>query len=578
VVVSMDSSSGTKPVSPFIFGTLQDRSFAGIATSWRKGGNRLTGYDWENGYSNAGSDYGPWHNDTLLAGDGTPGSTVRSMVNGVYGRTGTWANAALVTLPTIGYVAGPWTGYSTLVASPDVFTTVAPPLSGSQAWRVSLPGRAGDTSHALATATPDRFDGYVYQDDFLAWFRANWPGHDTSATAPVFVALDNEPDLWGSTHMEIRGKPPTQHVQTGYDELANNNAAYARAVKGVLGQGAKVFGPVSSGWSGFVCNGNVDANGNAAKPPTGYDWYLGYYLRKMAEASASAGRRLLDVLDIHWYPEASSAGGRIVWNDGAAQDAAMIVAREQAPRSLWDPAYLENSWISYWDVNIPGCTWGGDPSKCSLKLLPTLRSMIGAYNPGTGIAVTEWSYGREMDVSNAIASADVLGIFAREGVYAANTWPMSGSTDGCLAAAMRAYLDYDGARSRFGDTFVPTSVSDTHRPVDPYMSGTRRGDGTTAPVQYLERVTAYASFDAGRPERAVVVAINKDLSAAINAGLAIKHNARFARAEAYRVTGVNGGSGGCTGPARQADVAISLANAFNATLPPQSVTVFVLRQ
>ena len=49
--------------------------------------------------------------------------------------------------------------------------------------------------------------------------------------------------------------------------------------------------------------------------------------------------------------------------------------------------------------------------------------MIDAYYPGTGLAISEWSYGREMDVSNAVASADVLGIFAREGVYAAMLGP-----------------------------------------------------------------------------------------------------------------------------------------------------------
>jgi hypothetical protein len=107
------------------------------------------------------------------------------------------------------------------------------------------------------------------------------------------------------------------------------------------------------------------------------------------------------LLDIHWYPEASSTstGDRILKND-SAQDTATVVAREQAPRSLWAPSYLESSWIQ------------------------------------------QWGYGRESDVSNAIASADVFGIFAREGVFAASNWP-GGDPDVCLAAAFSAYLDYD---------------------------------------------------------------------------------------------------------------------------------------
>lgn len=445
----------------------------------------------------------------------------------------------------------------------------------SGAWRRSLPGRYGDTAHAQATATPDLDDDTVYQDDVLAWLKANYGALLQSTTAPIFVALDNEPDLWGTTHAEIRGKSPTQHVWTGFDELVQNNATYAEAVKAVLSPPALVFGPASFGWMGFVNAANVDVSGNGATPPAGHDWFLGYYLEKMSDASATSGKRLLDVLDVHWYPEASSATGRIVGNDWATQDVETIVAREQAPRSLWDPSYLEKSWISHWGVSIPGCTWGGDASRCSLKLLPNLRRLVDAYYPGTKLGITEWSYGREMDVSNAIASADVLGIFAREGVFAASTWPSS-ATDGCLAAAVRAYLDYDGAKSRFGDTFVPTVVSDPSRPLDTYLSGTSRGDGTTIPAQTLERVTAYASFDAGTPGRAVLVVVNKELAYTLDVGFAIEHDAAFRTAQVYRVTGQNGGSGGCTGPSRQTDIALTGTNAFNAALPPQSVTVLVL--
>ena len=64
----------------------------------------------------------------------------------------------------------------------------------------------------------------------------------------------------------------------------------------------------------------------------------------MREAeSTSAGRRLVDVLDLHWYPEARGGGVRITEADASA---AVAAARVQAPRSLWDPGYAETSWIS----------------------------------------------------------------------------------------------------------------------------------------------------------------------------------------------------------------------------------------
>ena len=74
-------------------------------------------------------------------------------------------------------------------------------------------------------------------------------------------------------------------------------------------------------------------------------------------AELAQGKTLMDVLDLHWYPEARSgtnpnAGTRITENNNSA---AVVAARVQAPRSLWDPTYTETSWISQWG------TWVGSP-------------------------------------------------------------------------------------------------------------------------------------------------------------------------------------------------------------------------
>jgi O-glycosyl hydrolase len=84
-------------------------------------------------------------------------------------------------------------------------------------------------------------------------------------------------------------------------------------------------------------------------------------------------------------------------------------------------------------------------------------------------------------------------------------------------------------------------------------------------------------MDSGVSNRVVLVAINKSQTAALNAGLRLTHNVAFSKAEVYRITGANGGAGGCSGPVRQPDVTIASTNAFNASLPAQSVTVFVLK-
>ena len=82
----------------------------------------------------------------------------------------------------------------------------------------------------------------------------------------------------------------------------------------------------------------------------------------------------------------------------------------QAPRSLWDPTYVEKSWITKQSTHGP------------IRLLPRLQEKIDKHYPGTRLAITEYNYGGGADISGAIAQADVLGIFGREGVFAAALW------------------------------------------------------------------------------------------------------------------------------------------------------------
>jgi hypothetical protein len=210
-----------------------------------------------------------------------------------------------------------------------------------------------------------------------------------------------------------------------------------------------------------------------------------------------------------------------------------------------------------------------------------MQSRIDQFYPGTKLAVGEYWYGRGGDISSTIANSDFLGIMAKYGVYAATMWPNASnvfaynvpnqcnSNATCIAdhayqCAMRAidvFRNYDGLGGTFGDTYVGTSVNDA---------------ALTAPASQNERVTSYSSIDAANPNRMVVVAINKSLTAAMNAAIQVTHTVLFKKATPYTVTGANGGAGGCSLPVKQSEIAISLPNAFNATLAPQSVTVLVL--
>ena len=77
-----------------------------------------------------------------------------------------------------------------------------------------------------------------------------------------------------------------------YAELLQDSIEYAEAVKSVE-PNCLVFGPASYGWLGYTSLQNApDAAGRN---------FLDYYLQQMQQASATAGERLLDVLDLHFY-------------------------------------------------------------------------------------------------------------------------------------------------------------------------------------------------------------------------------------------------------------------------------------
>jgi len=59
--------------------------------------------------------------------------------------------------------------------------------------------------------------------------------------------------------------------------------------------------------------------------------FQGDYMPKLALGEATYGHRLVDVLDMHWYPEASGGGIRITGSDTSE---AVVAARLQAPWSI----------------------------------------------------------------------------------------------------------------------------------------------------------------------------------------------------------------------------------------------------
>jgi hypothetical protein len=477
------------PISPYVYGhNHPDWTKHGwIAPLARVGGNRLTAYNWETNASNAGSD---WHhqNDHLMGKEDIPGQAVRRAIEACEAR----GVACVVTIPIIGRVAADKNGGGDVNKTPDYL---------NKRFVVSL-----SRKEAPFTDPPDPGDGKVYQDEFVDWVEKKFP------KARIFYSLDNEPELWSHTHARIHPDP------LKFDELVRLNVEYGGMVKRVAPK-ALVFGFVSYGWHGFTTLQNApDRNGRD---------FTDYYLQEMSAAEKKAGKRLVDVLDVHFYPEAQGGKKRVTEDDSSTDVAA---ARIQSPRSLWDPTYKESSWI----VNS-----AGGP----IRLIPRMREKIEKHYPGTKLALTEYYYGGGAHISGALAQADVLGIYGRERVFAAALWHLGRTDDRFIHAAFAMFRNYDGAGGTFGDQGLAVAGG------DPAKS------------------SLYASVDA--KGRTVLVAINKtDFPFPLR--IELKDLPPFKSVGVYRLTSAE------PRPVAQADVAPS-GNTVALELPPLSVTTLVLK-
>ena len=393
-------------------------------SSLRLGGDRLTGYNWENNASNAGVDYLNESDDYLAQVFNIPSdsASIPGVVTEVFHNQAQQLGAyTLATLQMAGFAARDKSG-------PVDSTQIAP----SSRWAYVKPVKGSALS-----LTPNTNDDTVFMDEYVN-FLVNKNGKANSATGIQGYDLDNEPDLWNTSH------PLLHPLQTTCQELIQRSVALARSVKNV-DPSADIFGPVSYGFSGYYSLQSAP-DWNTVSAGKLYTWFLDYYLDQMKKASDTTGKRLLDVLDLHWYSAAVGSNANGV-SDPAATSTADNLARVQAPRSLWDKSYVENSWI-------------GEYYKAYLPLIPKLMQSINKYYPGTKLSFSEYNYGGENDISGAIAVDDILGIFAKYGVYFATIWPRN-SPSQYISAAYEMYRNYDGANSTFGNSYVPSQTSDS---------------------------------------------------------------------------------------------------------------------
>ena len=514
-VTIMVDPTKTHAISPWIYGINFDAGGGGAPTFTfdRAGGNRWTAYNWETNASNAGSDY-IYDNDNYLSSSTTAAEAVRSFVAGDQGK----GLASLFTVQLQGLVSADENGPVSVASPPDLtrFKTVV--------------DKKSTVSGAAFTVTPVTSDANVYMDEFVWAMDQKFSGmgiFGASPALPTFVELDNEPELWNSTHLEVQGS-----TAVSSDAYITKTVNLAKALKDQF-PNMVIFGPVHYGFQG-IYNWQGDASIHAT--PGGANWFPDKYLAALKAASTTYGKPLVDVYDFHWYDEIYDSGGnRIIDLNGASLTDEQVQLIVQSPRVLWDPTFHDDGNSNPWIYNEVG--------QAPIQIVSRLQAKIAAENPGMKIAITEYENGGGGHIAGTIAQADNLGVFGSLGVFAANFWPPNGTYTYTLGG-YRAFRGFDGGSAVFGDTSLAASSSN------------------------VKNVVVYASEDSGTAGRVVFVAINRSTVAQVTA---ISGATLSGTAHLYQMTAATAAGQSAVAPVAAGTMAVS-GTSMTVTLPALSVT------
>lgn len=506
--------SATHAISPYIYGINFHSGVTGappLLTFDRAGGNRWTAYNWENNASNAGSDY-LYESDNYLSSSNVPAEAVRSFI------AGDQANglASLVTFQLQGLVSADENGPVSIANPPDLtrFKTVV--------------DKKSTVSSTPFTLTPPTTDANVYMDEFAWALDQKFTGmgiFGTNPTHPTFISLDNEPELWNSTHLEVQGATAVTS-----DNYITKTIALSKALKDQF-PNVVIFGPVHYGFQGLY-----NWQGELSATPGGANWFPDKYLAAVKAASATYGKPLVDVYDFHWYVEEyDSNGTRALDLTSTTLTDAQVQLIVQSPRALWDPTFSDSTNSNPWIYQELGST--------PINLLGRLQAKINTENPGMKISITEYENGGTNHIAGTIAQADDLGIFGSQNLFAASFWPPNG-TYSYVLAGFRAFRGFDGANACFGDTSLQATSSN------------------------VQNVVVYASTDSTTPGRTVFVAINRSNTAQVTA---INGATLSGTAHLYQMTAASSQGQSPVAPVSIGTMAVS-GSSMTITLPALSVT------
>lgn len=292
-VVITISADVSHPVSPYLYGrnnSLSDSPGSALsAAAWTKlkdsgvkllresGGNNCTKYNWRLKLTS----HPDWYNN-VYSHDWD--FAAQSLQENIPGAQGMWAFQLLgKAAKTSSANFNDW-GYN----QSQWWTGVAQNLAG---------GGTADPdggSEALMNGDPDLYlENWTADSTVLIldhWF--NDLGLDKNKV--MYWNMDNEVEIWNGTHDDVM---PTQITP---EEFMQRYFAVAKKAREAFPD-IKLVGPVTANeWQWYNWATPISVGGKS------YSW-LEFFIKRIGEEEAASGVRLLDVLDIHFYPSGSQA-------------------------------------------------------------------------------------------------------------------------------------------------------------------------------------------------------------------------------------------------------------------------------
>jgi len=508
--VTIDASANRHAIDPRIYGvaygTTAQLSDLNVPLN-RYGGNNSSRYNWQLNADNRDQD---WYFESI--GDA---SSVAGERGDTFISTSQASGArAMITIPMLDWVAKLGANRSKLASFSQAKYGAQ---TGNDAQWFADAGNGILKSNGQYVTGNDPNDANVPS---TSAYQQQWVQHITSTfglasgTAPRYYILDNEHSLWFSTHRDVHPTGATM------DEVLARIKDYAAQIRGT-DPNAFIVGPEEWGWSGYFYSGYDQQYGSLhgwSFLPDRANHAGADYLPWLLGQLKADGRHLLDIFTVHYYPQGAEFSNDV--------SSATQLLRNKSTRSLWDPNYVDQSWIND-----------------KVMLIPRLRGWVNTnYYPGTPIGITEYNWGAEPYINGATTQADILGIFGREGLDLATRWTTPDATTPTYKA-IKIYRNYDGNKSTFGDTSVSASGPNP------------------------DNVAVFAAQRAADSALTVMV-INKYLSGNTPVSLALNNFAANGTAQVYQLTSANAIT-------RLTDLSFSGSTAaFTAT--PQSITLLVL--